>query len=514
MFESKPIKAGTRIPRYRLRLEISGANIVAPIVSGVMSYMVVRSTSQLPTADVTVPVGLEMGTGKMIKAFAILSHVKRTDLARIVYYAGDSLDGFVLFEGRVTNVAMMRTSASYGVTVSLVHWLADLDGCAAYFPSFDALFPSSAYRRIGSGNATLKEKAKEVMSSVHSFAFSLTPGPDAWTNFVDAVTKAYDRANGDMSGTTAGGAASASGFYSANLSGINALKRIFSLSTFGKAGLAAGKSDAMKTMLATIALTDDTGGRTMLEKVLAYCDVMNLMLVPSGASACVAPEGSFANDLAKTIPLDEQAQVRLMSARNRVLRGCVMLGVGGLSNDGTLIEFDNAAIAAYGDIKADGPMISVPAPPWLEGLALPEHDMMTKAGAAAELGQSRSSSNAVGYVLTGTPADNADKLALQDAANAWCRMYLASQMTLGNLATITGPLRFDIGPGTQLACTEHEGQFIYGMVEGVRVNFDAQQAMVSTEYAISGARSESEQLAYGLKYPPLYKEYMASCSIV
>ena len=503
MFSSTPITAGTTIPRYRVALEINGGAISAPVVAAAVSYMIVRSPAQMPTAEVTVPTGLEMGTNKWINAVAILANVTRNDLARIIYYPEGADDGVVLFDGRVTGVSFLRTDGSYGVTVSLVHWLADLEGCAAYFPSFDATFPAAAYRSLGLGKADATKTAKAVELSITTFAAGVKTGSDPWKNFTGAIAAAFDLANGEA---TIGG--SASGFYKANRGILDTLARISSGGTkFNTAGAAAARGGAMRGQLAAIAVSTPDSRETMLDKVLVYCRSMNLMLIPCNMAAYAVPEGSFAKAKAIVVPFNEQSMMRLTSARNRVLRGCVMIGVGGRGSGNVRTESDNAAIAAFATGAKTGMMVSVPAPFWLSGATLAYSGLNTTEGVDLFFSRSRGSANA----HNAPKAD--DSSALQAAANAWCKMYWAAQMTSGSMTSVEGPARFDIGPGTQLICEGPEDQRVHGMVEGVRIVMDAERCAVSTEYAISGSRSEAEQEAYGMETPALYEKFMKSCAI-
>lgn len=498
-FSASPV--GSSLLQFSLELSVGGGAAAIPINNATVQYTIVRTPSLLPRAEVSAVVGKSMAGGADADAFNTLRAVKRGDKATLTFSTGGGA-GRVIFEGYVNGVSVFRTDSSYGVTVSLVHWLSALAGTAAYYAGLDAMFPESKLRYVASPAAAGTQgqgTAVLTMAAVHN---GITPGSNIWDVFHSALRAAQNEAVSSSAGSGANNIGTA---LVGNSRGFAALARIA-----GKAVLIQGSSaqvmGAMRETFARLAFSGNMGGRTLLDKLLVFCNMMHVMLLPGATTAAVVPEGSLAScQRGATLTIDEEVLARLLLAKNPEVRGCFMYGAAEGADQGMLGDPGSFPSACYdAGADTDGLMISVNCPPWLSGFVRPSLTFLTTGN---------------GYSGEAAPTDDGGKAdrdelkqAIQEMGNRWCKLQWAVESCRGSSSTIEGPLRFDIGPGTQLGLAPGTpdgadgGVQAIGLVEGVEIALDASAAAVSTRYTISGARLVSD--ARGLQSHPLYGAYI------
>ena len=503
-FNATPV--GGKLLQFSLELSVGGGTSAIPVNNATVQYMIIRTPSALPRAEVSAVVGKSMADGAAADSFNALKAVKRGDVAKLSFSTGGG-GGRVIFEGYVNGVSIFRTSSSYGVTVSIVHWLSALMGTAAYYAGLDALFPESKLRYISSPAAagTAAPGAATITMAAISNAISI--GGNIWDVFHSALKAAQRDAVASSAGAGANNIGTA---LVGNSRGFAALGRIS-----GSATLVTGSSGAVmkavRDTFANLAFSGYAGGRTLLDKVLLFCNMMHVMLLPGATTATMAPEGSLAScPRGATLTVDEESLARVLLAKNPEVRGCFMYGAGEGASQGMLGDTSGFPIACYdaGD-NVDGLMISVNCPPWLCGFVRPSLTFLTKGN---------------GYSGEAAPADDGGKAerdeinqAMQDIGNKWCKLQWAVESCRGSVASIEGPLRFDVGPGTQIGLAPGDpdgkgtGAGAIGLVEGVELKLDADAAMVSTRYTVSGTRLVADDR--GLKTHPLYGAYVESWPI-
>ena len=183
-----------------------------------------------------------------------------------------------------------------------------------------------------------------------------------------------------------------------------------------------------------------------------------------------------------------------------------MYGGGEGVQSGIFGSYNNRPVASFHvkGGKGKGVIISTTAPPWLRGY------LQSPQPTFESTGNGRSGAT--------PPADDgqeADRRTANDdiksMGDKWCQLQWAVATCAGSIANVEGPLRFDIGPGTQIGIVSgtpggaDSGQAI-GLVEGVYLKLDAAAAAVSTVYAISGARMLADDS--GMQRHPLYGDYV------
>lgn len=488
-FSASPV--GTSIPRFSLSLQVGGVGADVPVSRASIVYSIVRSPSLLPRADIVVVSGKSMDGGADVDAMATLGSVKRGDPATVTFSDGTGA-GRVIFDGYVAEVAAYRTDSAHGITVSLVHWLSALEGCSAFFAGLDAAFPESAMRWI-----TAPAGTGAIAMTVQGIR--VDPDSNIWNMYRATLNKAA------LTSGQAGAANNMGQLFPLNSRGLGTLDRIDGMAIMSTG---VNVTDIMRTTFGMAAWSTDYGGATLLEKVLTFCEMMHVMLIPGATRAAIAPEGSLASCLrGAQLTVDTETLAKTVMARNPPVAGCYMYGSGEGVQSGIFGSYKDRPSASY-HTKAgggDGVIISTLAPPWLRGFlqSAPQPTF-------ASVGNGRSGAT--------PPADDGQEAArdkaidiIQSMGTKWCQMQWAVAACAGSIANVEGPLRFDIGPGTQIGIVSgtpggaDSGQAI-GLVEGVYLKLDAAAAAVSTVYAISGARMLADDS--GMQQHPLYGDYV------
>lgn len=496
-FKASPV--GKTVKPFVLELHAAGKKGGLAVHSATVVYSIVRSLSLLPHAEVVVVSG-KSADGKSINALGAMSSVKFGDKVTLVFSGGES-ESKTIFEGHVAGIAPYRTDSAYGVTISITHWLAGLTGCSAFFAGLDAQFPEDAMRWMtmpaGAGITGLCGLSVKGLTGLVPFDSNI------WEMFKGTLEKAA-QITASVSVNNLGKA------IAANTGGMAILNRIK-----GVANMITGVqvTDIMRTTFAMQAMSANSGGATLMEKVLAFCHTMGVMLLPGATSAVIAPEGSLAScKPGLQILGDEETLARVVMNRSSPIDGCYMYGSAEGTRTGIFGSFKERPVASYSVENANGGrIISTEAPPWLRGF------LQTPAPTFASTGNGRGGSG-------GTKSDSKAQDARESAAETiaamgdrWCRLQWAIASCAGSLAYIEGPLRFDVGPGTQIevfaGAPEGGGTkgCLRGMVEGVQHRLHAGAAAVSTAVAISGARVSTAD--NGLKSHPLYGDYLAKWEI-
>lgn len=487
-----PTPIGSSIPQFALFLYLGGQAKSLPIHSATISNSIVRSASLLPTAVVTVVSGIASDGGKTIDAAGVLSNVKRGDLARIIF-SWEAGKGDVVFNGFVTGVSGYRSDSANGVAITMVHWLSLLEGSSAFFAGLDAQFPEDAMRWI-----TAPSREGALFITERGLAGAVPSSPDVWgmfRNTLEYVAMRYSELSANNLGKV----------IAMNTSGFKALQLIQ-----GKAKMIAGAeaTDIMRTTFHTLAMSASDGGATLLQKVMTFCEMMGVMLLPGIAKAAIAPEGSMGSGKrGATLSIDEETLVHVLLARNLPVDGCYMYGALEGFGAGVFGAYNEKPVASFSvDQSRGGRVISATAPPWLRGFLQSPHATHAATGA----GRGDAASGNPSGAAPGVSADNANKLI--SMADLWCKHKWAMASCAGSLVQVEGPLRFDIGPGTQIGLTtgtSHNSAVadVYGLVEGVQHRLNAGTSSVSTLFSISGSRMVADDV--GLAEHPLYGEYLS-----
>jgi hypothetical protein len=158
------------------------------------------------------------------------------------------------------------------------------------------------------------------------------------------------------------------------------------------------------------------------------------------------------------------------------------------------------------------------APGWLAGASQDYLQGMTSCGAVPEAVPMRSSYTplAVGQeaMPPGEPAQN--QLAFQSLMDRYAQQWYTLEMLKGRTAEISGRLRFDIAPGSQVRIEGGRERFIpqdqlggifYASVTRVTCALNAEQQVAGTSFTLAHVRNpqENESNDTSVEKPPLYK---------
>lgn len=520
--------AGDTLPAFATRLVIGADSkeLDVPVTSVSMTYRVVRSPGDIPNARVQLSSGYNPKSLAEYDALRVILDAHRISKspAKIVFNMGSGAGDRVLFDGYVLGVSPVRTASSYGVLVMLTHWLSDLDGSSAYLSGFASSFPSEAIRPATSGMHKSGAIAGEspLLPTEHVKDIKLT---EVWATFSDFVLRllSYAPTSGsqllDYSGLN---------LYGENVRGANALTRISGYCTF-KGGITQVLQESAVLHMIQLAAYPDVGGVTLLEKVLSLCDSFGCMLAPGAEFAGVYPDGSFAraSEVVDPRAILEPGEIALSEVTlglNRDVRGCVLLGVAAQSAMGSLSFSDNKPIAAYystsrGGLEAGGNFIPAKCPQWLALILTPVANMYASVGKPGMCGRSRSTQKPPAGAQDPLQAARDARPVLQVLADDWARYAWGRAVTAGSSLRITGPLRFDIGPGTQVCLQMRSGSGIdldqgephlfYGMVDSAEITIDAEGNMASTSFGLMGIRTPEDDKELGRAVPSMYTKYVS-----
>jgi hypothetical protein len=485
-----PVATGAPLYRYAVTLEVSGTNIAVPAIACDIHCGIVRDTADMPSATVVIPVGTSMADSSSPDVFAQLAGVSRNTRVRITY-TSDAATA-ILFIGYIGGMSIVRTSASYGVAVTIVHWLSALDGTSAYFSGLTAAYGAAVTREISNKGKTFNKAAYTLTSAISNLSAT---GP--WELYLEAIGIAIEVINNQLPGEGAAGS---------NAVGMGLLRRIKPKLTLTSAGqaLAQHSSGTLKAMLGTLTLSNESRAQTLLSKTLVFCEMVSAMLVPHGDNVYVIPDGIFRSAGAITIPDSEQSTARMNIAKNIPLGGCALIAPGGKAEDGCTMSMPTAPKLAYDSLE-DGPVMSITPPAWLAGARLQSMvGIPFKVGGKGWHGAGRHSKKP-----TTIECKNDDTAALVNLISAagkeYCKLVYAKTMTKGSGGSVTGPLRFDIAPGTTVIIEGPGGGKLYGLVEGLRIRMDTEAGDMSTSFELSHIRSEAEQGKYDASGPSLYE---------
>lgn len=486
------VQAGTALYKYSVQLVVAGQGISIPAVACDIHCGIIRDSGSMPQATVVVPVGSTLGNGPSQggNAFAQLAGVSRNEKV-IITYASDATAA-VLFEGYISGISIVRTSASYGVAVTVVHWMSGLDGSSAFFSGLTAAYGAAVTREISNLGATTGATAYTLNQAITTLSQT---GP--WPLYLEAAALAIKTIAAQLPGGSQ---------VDSNAAGLAMLNRIKSKLTLTTAGstLATHSSRALKAMVGTLMLANETRAQTLLGKTLVFCNMMSTMLVPHSQDVYIVPDGIFNALGAVSIPDSEQSSAHLKMSKNIPLGGCALIAPGGKAEDGLTMTLPTGPVLSYNSGEP-GPIMSAQPPPWMAGVAM--QDMQRIPFSVGGKGWHGASRHTVKPPKIACTVD--DTASLIGAATAagieYCKLMYAKTMTEGSGGTVTGPLRFDIAPGaTVIVEGPGGGGKLYALVEGIRIRMDTEAGDMSTSFELSHMRTETEQAKYDAIGDALY----------
>lgn len=515
--------------KFKLVADINGT-----IFEDVVSFAATYKLNDIPKATLIVAVGYDARSGRKKKA--TIHDAKKNINARdpvtvtltmFPAKAGDTSKSeqgtFVIFKGIVAGIGYERAHNSANYTISLLHWLDDLNNSSAlngnWFPgaphamatnaAFYALSVSegNAYDTVPSidsdKNIITKENAEDdLWGSVIAPLFRLISGyplPDGGLN--NAALAALDRLSAPIPL-----ALDLSGFDSENI-------RL-----------------SMRQALTKEAL-DSFAYTTFWGKITGeYAPQFFFAVSPGAEKASVVPFfaglkwSAAENKGGVHVKGDEYAHASLNANMTQFLETIMvfwpqnsdlMLGTGGEVQGFDNFSFPVASYPPIGGADKPGLRLFKEPPPWLANVS----PWPVYSGASTGVkGKAPGDCMAPGEGEENPPPDwlppprAAQELSGSGVCERLAKHWYKSEVLSQRYGELQGKLRFDIAPGTTVKIDMpineigDDGAMI-GYVTSVSFSINAERAVAGTSFGIAFLRTEEEDEkgVYTESYPPLYK---------
>lgn len=458
-----------------------------------------------------------------------------------------------VFEGSATGFSMAQSYGKKSIVVNLVHWLVDLQNSSCVIAN---LHPSNPYTVLGNaidlipagpaGTAISQTYLSRLAAGTTSVTFLRDIGSGLKT-ILTRLAFAGPPAVGNLGLNSCGPLHVDKGAIVKNRRAVNAFARIegqgADASThlpfrYGrplnleKANASAMISACVYDKILTTSLTTFMATNIWDKLVGEYCPQFGMAIVPRIRRALLIADTPLANVEApwRTISAGEYDSLEWSANVERPLRAVITAGSAYLRTTGKSKEQIDKS--GYDDSRwhggcfvsevedGDGLVLYTTLPDWLSKLQIPAN--------GSEAGGMRNAmpTSAVSVALSAvdivrqiglTPITEAQlresltpaKLgAIAQMYADWARYIHAATVLKGRVGTLSGSLRFDVAPGSNLR-VHSEGELfslpgqdttspvVYANVSRVSVLISAESASASTSFSLSEVRTAQENRAQG-----------------
>lgn len=544
--------------------------LTVDVGEGLLELPVVRSQTQfavneVPAAEVLLPLGRSLDDLSASQVHLLLEAVRlrrpATLWARIETLATSGPEGeefqfplgipFKVFEGSTSGTGYQRGGASASFSVSLEHWLGGLSYASAVSASShpgnpaDSIFPASLALGSGESKADNQARGHNTSLSLAARYFSSDAVLEDLWGYLDL--QGPDAIRGGIRGFLETLASQDT----ITDSKVGALFDGPQLNTEALAALTRfePRSEENSTYRHGVALVLDTGDQadsavvarnisqalagetmdsmantTLWDKLLAYGQQFILAVIPMVERALLVPFLPGLRAPWKTISAGAIDPVSVQGLNPRPLRGVgVFLGgefVAGLgSGPGGGANLGPFTIGGYyraQDVQ-QGVTVFKLAPPWMAGLPFNDLNDTTTGGGKTPLPTAADPAVAVvGGALGAAALARADQNSLR-LADRYAEALYALSLFQGRQGSLSGPLRYDIAPGSTvavelvgekfLAADDQLGGTFFATVAAVTCVLDSQTPSASTTFHLAHTRSSEENAARGTSFArhPLWK---------
>ena len=503
----------------------------------------------IPTAVITLALGrdaAETASGKFtgratnindkflfrnpVKVFATsLIQDESPDLA----YFNKSVPGFdrkVIFSGYAAGFGFQRTSTSAVLTISVEHWLADLAAStmlssSTHYSTPSDLQRSALYRDPGTSDYTAKDQPSLM---AESWIGINTGGvqqvcDDLWETGIkrilvaaansDNLADLHNEANVLSLGEK--GCDTAVNKQALNKVALDDLKKV----TSKNAKLSVRLGDSTPISLGGNIFADLSGlylenlaGQTMWDCLIASSGNYMFAVSPAIDIAQVVPycPTLSKSEPFKTIPANQIDSVSISGDCPRTLRGVALVQ----PQQGTVLNDTGDPPLGVPAVSLGGVYISPAA--GCSGVVLFKHPPGWLCLRANEW---ESSALPPGTTIApkepGTNSSEKKDAEFISIRDNYAKALFGVEVTKGRQGTISGPLRFDIGPGSfikfELPEETHvteagNDRYFYGIVARVSFVIDSNSAAASTTYTVAHVRTyaEEEDKGFVMTEHPIY----------
>jgi len=527
--------------------------ITIPVVHYVSSW----TCNEIPTAICGVAVGVNLANGGISPVHFDETKFQLNDGAEaVVVFApgGESSPGVlwpigqqVVFRGRVAGVAAKTVNGQSMLTVHLVHWLSELSESSALTAAGhvgnSAFLTARAVQFTGSPAI----KTGSLLSSTYR---GLDLQKKAETDVFDAIYALYAHlASQSTMQFVPPGACQVATATSTDAAGraipfvndlaVDAIERLKAGrdGAYGKA-LAIGGSAATRTarswpyqVYKTIA--NMIGSESVVafanvslwdKLITGYCPELSLTVVPRVEDALIVPLlPVYDTDTPwKTLRPEHYDAVDMSGSVERALRGVGLTTAAANSAIAGTTNFEGKHIGGcyYSPAVTRGTFLIIPAPRWLSQLQVGEQDPAgANSSAVADLRnlRTRRASPSVGAAATGATVAPPDPTGVNGAFSSYAKAFYWQHAYRGRSGVVSGPLRFDISPGStvRVDLPDHSAingisgvsqSPVLGYVQRVTISIDCNAPSASTVLQMSHVRPVAPSGSLGSTEHPLYPD--------
>lgn len=512
----------------------------------VAQYQSSWAANEVPTAQLMIAVGRNVRTNKRAKIHEVAAKLKQMLAATVTFMPRGQYTSTVdwpaetqtIFTGYFTGFAFRKVRGKAHVIFSLTHWLSALgfSSCltAIGHVANPAAFNAGAVLKSGNG---VVQRVHTISSLWGASLLGPNVGLDLWKGIKTMLTQLAQVPA--MPLQTIGGGCDGSGDGRINTAALSALAKIegptlpipaATSALVGAAAVAATPTTSKPyrygrelALAATnvpgvqdgIALgiggsvVESWSAQTFWDKLVGeLLPQFGMAIVPQVDSAVVvADTPAYSGGVWKTVTIDDYHAYDFSRELSRPLRGVGVLSsfesqtrpgvvAGQLSGVGGCYIEDSVT-------PGDGTILFVGAPRWLSGVGFSQYNGVPAVPAAGTPTRSSTTPASAGgtRLVDGTVGTNLTAL-----YNRYAHTVYVNNMLRGHNGSFSGKLRFDVAPLSMLrfeSTTERHltreddglASTLFGCVQRVTVQIDAESGMAGTSFQMSHLRTEGE---YGL----------------
>lgn len=516
----------------------------------IVQYTAAFASNSIPVASLLVAVGRNVETDALatihdavnslkvqLKAEVFLS-TDVTSLEQAVPGVPDNFQEIKIFEGKTVGAGWRRTENGAHFTINLLHWLGDLNYASAVSASShpgnpaDLTYPA-IFRAIGPASADPTSGSPSWVPMLSEGFVSSGSLNDIWGNvlhkWMQEVAKDDPFDEALLGGQPGGG----------DENTLTALSRIGPNGDGRPLNLVTG--DANRDVVADglrQALMNETGGNwintTLWGKLVGeWAPAYWFSVIPRVEDALIVPfTGGLQGEPWAVIGDEDYAQADLNSQMHQVLRGVgivhPIMFFSGIDLSKGSIPVDRGGLAGFYQPEGltKGMVLLKDAPKWLADPIIPYTFSRAAEGINGE-----AINTALDDDGTGRDREPARDLAQaqrghKDVMSLYAKQWYVLEVLKGRVGEITGKLRFDIAPGSNVL-VEAGGarnvpaaaaiqENIFATVTQVSYVINAESQKAGTAFSLAHIRTEQENQQDGMSIatPPLYQDPWPGAKLV
>lgn len=518
-------------------------------VNDIVEFSSVFELNNIPMARILLAVGRNTRTLKAATAHSLAAKLKIHSPVKVYLKVTQKSASpgksrkwpgeFVVFDGYAVGSGYIRSREGAFFSISLVHWLSDLNAASAVsatsHPYNPADFTFGAAAPLAVNTAGGQQPGWTPMSLAQTTITSGKLATDFWQEVLHPWL--LDVAKNDNIDTQVFGASSGG-----NQAAIAALNRMrgdnsggkyvplaMNLGTNNSTAIVAGIRGALRNETQRSWANTTLWGKLIGDWAPSYM----FAVVPRIEDALIIPHAYSLKQTYKTISGDDFSQCQINGTLPQVLRAVgIFAAVGsqaGGSDDPTKYPVAFNRLAGLFPQKRDDPnakgivMIKGP-PPWLSDPAVSQQYSRASTGAESKEPISTVFTPGAGSnppADAGTPEENYKAFYANDGLlDRYAHQWYVIEMLKGRMGELSGMLRFDIAPGTSvkieaaadrmLGSQDKLGKTYYAHVSRVTHMINSETRIVGTAFALDHIRDQKEnddgEEKYSISKPPLYSK--------